>query len=407
MMTRQSGPSTATLSDMKTPMKLLLATSLGAVSALSLAIGPAVASVEAADPTFQASGATAVTVDTALLEQAAKDHALSLDRAAEVLAGQANFSLLLTQLGEHVPQYAGGAIAPTETDDAWIAFTAEPSDSVIRSIRSLDYDIVIRYDAPFSEADLLGQLAEVHRWVESQPGVKGATGSADPLTGSLDFTVWAADAADADLLVQEMARRTVTEPTVNLDIAEAPFPTDEATIGGQYLSNGCTSAFTVKNTAGYAGVLSAAHCPNSATGYTFGSEVDSGPTDAQWHRTTGVENKIRIGPSGTTRTVTGHYVPAAGATLCVHGSESGNKCSTVYSNNVCWPFGGCGFIGMNAGVTTGGDSGGPWYTGSYAIGVHKGTAFINFANRSVMTKVGNALSSLGLSLCTVSYCGIV
>lgn len=65
------------------------------------------------------------------------------------------------------------------------------------------------------------------------------------------------------------------------------------------------------------------------------------------------------------------------------------------------------FIAMNGGVTAGGDSGGPWYTGNYAVGVHKGTAYIGFGNRSVMTRVGNALSSLGLTLCTTSYCGTV
>lgn len=346
--------------------------------------------------------------DSAMVEQAARDHGVSTDRAAELIAGQADFSLLLTRLAAEVPQYAGGAIDPTDSRDAWIAFAGRPSGAAIESIQKVGLTIELQYDAPIAEKDLLTQLEETHTWIEGQPGVQGATGAADALTGSLNFTVWASEAGATELKAQNEARRTGTSDTaVTLAFTDAPFPVDEATIGGQYLSNGCTSAFTVKNGSGLAGVLSAAHCPNSVSGYTFGSELDSGATDAQWHKTTGVENKIRIGPSGTTRTITSSYVPAAGVTLCVNGSASGNKCSTVYSNTACWPLGACGFIAMNGGVTAGGDSGGPWYTGNYAVGVHKGTAYIGFGNRSVMTRVGNALSSLGLTLCTTSYCGTV
>jgi hypothetical protein len=193
---------------------------------------------------------------------------------------------------------------------------------------------------------------------------------------------------------------------VNIEVATTAFPANEVD-GGQHLSNGCTSAFTAKNSGGSAGVLSAAHCPDSASGYTFGSQVESGSVDAQSHRTTGVFNKIRHLSSGATKVISGYYKSAAGASVCNYGASTGSKCSTVYSTATCWPGLGCGFISVSGSVTAGGDSGGPWHSGSSAVGVHKGTAFIGLANRSVFTYVGNALASLGLSLCTASYCGIV
>ena len=68
---------------------------------------------------------------------------------------------------------------------------------------------------------------------------------------------------------------------------------------------------------------------------------------------------------------------------------------------------GCSFIAVNGSISSGGDSGGPWFYSSAALGVHKGTAYINLGNRSVFTYVGNAISSLGVTLCITAACGVV
>jgi hypothetical protein len=59
--------------------------------------------------------------------------------------------------------------------------------------------------------------------------------------------------------------------------------------------------------------------------------------------------------------------------ICVFGRASNaNDCSAIVQD-VSWSCGGIGhFVRMDDAVTIGGDSGGPWYVGSRAYGVHGG-----------------------------------
>lgn len=331
------------------------------------------------------------------------------EQAQRVLDGQEEFSLFLADLKLSSDIYAAGAIAPNGDFDAWIAFTSEPEKATLARIDALSLNTEVHVGATWTARELDTALDEAHEAIEATAGVAGALGWLDSLNQDLEFIVWGDGTAALDLASLEKAGRLAegsAQVSISVTIAREPAATDEV-VGGQPLSNGCTSAFTVKNASNNAGVLSAAHCPNSVSGFTFGGEVQSGSTDAQWHRTTNVENKIRYNSTGSTRTITSYYLPATGGAASFYGSASGAQSSTIYSTNVCWPGLSCGFIAVSGSVTAGGDSGGPWYNGNAALGVHKGTAFVGFANRSVFTPVGNAMSSLGVSLCTASICGLI
>jgi hypothetical protein len=175
--------------------------------------------------------------------------------------------------------------------------------------------------------------------------------------------------------------------------------------GGDHLANGCTSAFNVRKYIApwmRYGVTSAAHCTDMDT-LPLMQEVETGSVDAEWYRAVspGTDNKINLNASGTSkRTILGHYEPASGAQACHYGVATGFKCDTIYNTGACWPGMGCAFYATEGGVTSGGYSGGPWFNGNYALGIHKGATFSSLAMRSHFTRINLALNSMGLTLRT-------
>jgi len=191
----------------------------------------------------------------------------------------------------------------------------------------------------------------------------------------------------------------------------------QAVRGGATINIGCTTGFTVKKKYGtMRGVLSAAHCTgywvtyhddNSTQGVFLQSQGESwnASEDVQWYKPHGfgyfsslVESKF-YGVSSTMPTqVTGFITQAgteAGQRVCHRGITSGFSCGTVVSKEYklheppsqkkC----GSSFDPVPCAATwvlvgplqdtdstapdlkcAGGDSGGPWFSGGQAMGVH-------------------------------------
>lgn len=343
-------------------------------------------------------------VEDGALVSALSDHAgISDDRAAGIIAGQDDFSWLVHDLEQTEVGFAGAAIEPTDTADAWISFVGEPSADAVSRIESAGLKIDVRTDARFTAAELREALSATHAELEAHQGVAGAAGYLDVESQELVFAVWP-DGVDSLGQISELAAGVQAKsggPKVAVTVEAEPAVVDELD-GGAHLSNGCTSAFNVKYSGG-TGFLTAAHCTNSVAGSTFVREKEVAGVDAQLHKASGVTNRIRYNSGGSTRAITTWAYPQSGTALCIYGATSGYQCSTIYTNDACWPGLGCGFYATNDGVTSGGDSGGPWYSGSTAYGVHKGTMFL-WGNKSVFSDMGNVTSQLNVTLCTTTTC---
>jgi hypothetical protein len=98
------------------------------------------------------------------------------EQAQRVLDGQEEFSLLLMDLELNSDIYAGGAIAPTDSTDAWIAFTTEPDDRTLERIGALALATDVRVGARWTARELTTALAAAHESIEGADGVAGATG---------------------------------------------------------------------------------------------------------------------------------------------------------------------------------------------------------------------------------------
>jgi hypothetical protein len=95
--------------------------------------------------------------------------------------------------------------------------------------------------------------------------------------------------------------------------------------------------------------------------------------------------------------------PGSGAYVCVNGMttalSSGVNCTYASANiNMCanfsWPNGTvhthCGIVRTQNTITQPGDSGGPWFTGTIALGIHSGSG----SGGSFFTRIGRAANYL-------------
>ena len=157
--------------------------------------------------------------------------------------------------------------------------------------------------------------------------------------------------------------------------------------GGLALSK-CTSGYAVKKSDGTKGITTAAHCPNElsydGTDLEFERSKEGGSYDIQWHTTPGFTptNKIRFTSNGATRRITGtvgRSSQSVGEYVCKYGKITHYTCGYIASTNLRPPGLSATFIWVDntAGydnLSSGGDSGAPWFLGNDAYGTHVGSA---------------------------------
>lgn len=195
---------------------------------------------------------------------------------------------------------------------------------------------------------------------------------------------------ERDRLVEAIQQGIVSlAPEVDI-ISVSAMSTPNADIYGGLSLSTCTSGFSVKNSSGTKGITTAAHCSNtqsySGTSLTFKSEKYTGSYDIQWHTASGytVVNKIRWWSDGSTRTITATKSRSSqviGGYVCKYGMTTNYTCGYISDKNYqpsYVPSASATFIRVDntAGygdLSSGGDSGGPWFLNNTAYGTHSGS----------------------------------
>jgi hypothetical protein len=168
--------------------------------------------------------------------------------------------------------------------------------------------------------------------------------------------------------------------------------TDDITYGGSVLTPKCTSGFTVSNFSGTSRLMTAGHCPNSLWHWdggvswpvSFVAESWAASTDIQWGTVPGQEIP-QFWTGYQFNYVTGtisRSQQVIGATYCHYGKSTGQSCGPLLSKTYA-PNWGNACNGSSCSSTwmlvdwpsqgADGDSGGPWFTGGLALGIHKGS----------------------------------
>jgi streptogrisin C len=181
----------------------------------------------------------------------------------------------------------------------------------------------------------------------------------------------------------------------------------------------CTTGFTVQGSSA-TGFVTAGHCPNTLSyavapteqslpySAPFIAEIKSNLADLQWNTTPAHTDYAAFwGSSPRVATArTGIGVAYVGQGLCHRGSVSGYTCGYVTSTtfapawaNACSTPCTASFVRVegSALASLGGDSGGPWFAGGAAYGIHMGGSHGEIAAWSVYTPVSR-LSTLNISL---------
>jgi len=118
------------------------------------------------------------------------------------------------------------------------------------------------------------------------------------------------------------------------------------------------------------------------------------------------ELAIKLAGNSTTtevnlRDVSNYSSPTLGQTLCLNGKTTHSHCAQVRKVSVC-SNGACNLVQMSIRVSEDGDSGGPWYSGNVAYGIHKGWQCDPSCpfDRSIFTRVTRLDEGLGVVVAT-------
>ena len=187
----------------------------------------------------------------------------------------------------------------------------------------------------------------------------------------------------------------------------------EADIHGGLALSTCTSGFSVEDGEGTSGITTAGHCGESqaydGTDLDFEEEKEETNYDIQWHTAPGftVTNEIQWWETGSTREITdtvGRSSQSVGDYVCKYGKTSYYTCGYI-SDTSFWPSGlSATFIRVdNTGgyddLSSGGDSGGPWFLSGDAYGTHVGAPSSD-TNDAIYMAVNYISPGIGVNVMT-------
>lgn len=342
------------------------------------------------------------------------------------LLWQGEFNVAATAVAEQHPDAFAEALIDETGGAGTIAFSAAAPDGALQILSSVS-NVTIVENAGFTDREEAAATAAI--W-ESVSGITDAPVQVAvlPLDDVIEVTV----GADRE----NSARRGADPVVVATDAIEIPSDYDivvdyagasafdnaaENLVAGNKLSGGgasCSTAFPVKRANGpEIGLLTAGHCPGKnvtygGTGGYFtvlpfsqftGTGTNGGDMRWLWSNTM-FNGNTRVGYN-TTRRFTATATPSVGSTAYKFGHTTGYTYDKVTSRNVQYTLsvrpedgGGSYAVGplvqVASHVSDNGDSGGAWFSGVTAYGIHSGAP----NNRSAFTPVNAALNRFGLVL---------
>jgi|GEM_PF-1743662 len=328
------------------------------------------------------------------------------------------------------PRLSAVYVIPEESLAIHVRLTGDGEIKRLSEFSStLPVPVYVEYGATYSQDELVAATNEIAEQImlEKVEGVDGVEVSGT--TESLVFvTNSKADSSTKKALAgitsdffgakSGVAARGAVASPIEVVFEEHEGAAENTSRGGVALTS-CTSGFTVVSGT-VRGFLTAGHCGNTQkfattpTGVasqtsTFKGENYGTTADIQWHSpTVAASFKQFFGSSATTATTQlGTQTTYVGQGLCHRGMASGYSCGYVTSLNFAptWSNAcngsGCSAVFVRASGTNlanlGGDSGGPWFGGAYAYGIHKGGLIAEVGAWAVFTPIAK-MSTLGVSL---------
>jgi len=342
---------------------------------------------------------TVATLSPATVPAAASDQGIPVEDLAAQLPLQDEFAILASRIEEKFPaDYSSARVADDLSFE--VAFTREVPLAAAAMIEQSGLSVSLVEGIGWTNAQLQSTTERIHYAVYEQLGPGVVT---SPDVGKSTITVLVQPGSEdiaRSVIERAKANGGLPEGWALKVVGEEASHGEDAVYGGASLSS-CTSGFSVSNSLYPNGLITAAHCSNSQT-YTGGIALSfraaSSTRDVQWHSVSGhTAQKSFYYKPGTLEFVTGKANPVVGQTLCKNGKSTGRTCDVTYLDNQCRDSY-CDMMTMSNRKAAPGDSGGPWYSGPTAYGVHSGYVTINGAARDMFTPINSALTALSLGL---------
>lgn len=362
------------------------------------------------------------------LEDLASQRNVSVDWAISRFGWNDNFALTVNMVRDLAPDAFTDARI-VDAQHAWIAFAGVPPDAALELVREFtaaNRGVVV--DTPanmgFTETDVMQAVEAVHFALMDSPGVAGASTSFDIEARELR-TIVVPNPMVADVLVEELeeaAGKTLdslgnslafhgvtTSVVLARQTSTGGVENNNQHLGGEDIT-GCTSAFVTVTAQGTRGISTAGHCGNAQSddgqAFVFQAQHVGNLGDFQWH--TGPQPRLDDFYSGNAaatevnlRDVAAVANAVVGQSLCVNGVTTHKSCDVVRQLNVC-DGAVCNLVQMETHLTDAGDSGGPWFWGNTAYGVHRGYVWDPFwpFDRSVFSRLDRMFNALGITVAT-------
>ena len=345
------------------------------------------------------------------LATVAEANGISLEEAVATRGWRRGFSQLVQQIASGNPEsFAGAAIE--QNGSTWIAFKGAIPAGVDTLVEQFEREVLeprawsTRIDLVpnrgFSERELNDRVIAAHQAVyDRSPLVSDVSTEADPRTGEIQVVV---RSVGQDLARTAADVKSRLPADVSVRVTSSALGGDDATHkGGQPMST-CTSGFSVFSST-MTGMATAAHCGDlqSMNGVTLVFKAAHNGTygDMQWHHKSGetFADDFLAGNATTwnydNRDVSGTGSPVVGLDVCKNGKNGYKDCDEVKALGHCFN-GACNLVRVYERQAEPGDSGGPWFWGNTAYGLHKGYNLHDWAYRDLFTRAD--YSGLGLGL---------
>lgn len=363
------------------------------------------------------------------LQRMAHEDGTSLDEAVTAYAWQNDFALLATAIEEQYPdEFAGARIEDAAGHRASISFKDEVPDGAARQTAGFrQADVEAKVGLGHSSRQMDERIATVHKAVAAQKDLVNAVVSTyDESTGAVTVEVRPTDRTISyDAIRSEALKRTLSasipaktrDYPVLIVVDESLSVTDMSAYGGGRTeqigksSLDCTGGFTATTDTALTGVVTAGHCGNSTTYENQVGEYEQGMTfklqhrgtygDVQFHTASTTEKDDFYYDFGRLRDVAAVANPVDNQYICRFGQKTGAHCSHVYDLSVCVYYDGydeCRLVRMDNNQADHGDSGGPWYYGGTAYGIHKGSIGSVIGTDDVWSRVTYLEEALGVTV---------
>ena len=335
------------------------------------------------------------------LESIAEDKGITFEEALELYGWQEDLGVVIAGLMDDYPNDFSDArvTAPGQVDIFFSSAIPAGAQEKISTFSSTHINVTVnaRVNRGYSVMKTIALTEAVHFHLQDQPNVETAVTGFNPTTRNIESTVvLKGESTPASLnnlgrvVLDKVDEVMGVGSGIGVEFWEAEgeiiSPDAGTTVhqGGEKLSHNykyiCTSGFGTINDDGTRGISTAGHCYDTPRDdgdrLTHGGDSDTSYGDFQWNTGPDTEtNDFFAGSDDDTeedsREAISVAYPFEGAEYCYNGAVSNKRCGEVIRVNICGG-GICKLAIMKKDKSVDGDSGGPVYVNTAAIGLHYG-----------------------------------